>query len=159
MNNINQLLIVTLFGSMLLNAQDNAFNDQHKINKSYIQSRAKHVSHRASNNATYIEINGKKELKEAIENGELHKTYKEKGDKHIVIKIKNIHLTKKEIKELDGVIGSTVENNGKVKQVISIDRVRLDTDEPITIGVETASSTVDSITSVTIITNSHIGGD
>ena len=158
MRNSNQLLLITLLCSRLLNAEDNSFYEQHKINKSYIQSRTKHEVNRANSNATYIEIKNKKELNKKIKSGELHKTYKEKGDKHVVIKIKNIHLSKREAEELDGVIGSTVESKGKVNQLISMDRVRIDSDKPITIGIETSSPKVDSITSVTTITDSKIGG-
>jgi len=159
MTNFNRLLLATLICSMLLNAEENSFYKQHKINKSYIKARAKHESNRGSSNAISIEIKNKKELKEAIRSGQLHKTYKKRGDKHISIKIKNVHLSKKEAKELNGVIGSTVDSKGRVNQVISLDRVRVDSDEPITVGLETSSSKVDSITSVTTINNSQIGGD
>jgi hypothetical protein len=159
MTNFNRLLLATLLCSTLLNAEENSFYEQHKINKSYIKARAKHESNRGSSNAISIEIKNKKELKEAIKSGELHKTYEEKGDKHISIKIKNVHLSKKEAEELEGVIGSTVESKGRVNQVVSLDGVTVDSDEPLIVGIETTSGEVDSITSVTTITDSQIGGD
>ena len=159
MKNFNQIFILILLSSPFLNAEEDSFNKQHKINKSYIKARTYHEINQGNSNATHIKIKNKKELNEKIQSGELHKTYKKKGDKHIVIEIKNVHLSKKELKELDGVIGSTIDSKGKVNQIISMDGVKLDTDELITIGVETSSSEVDSITSVTTITNSQIGGN
>jgi len=158
MKSLDRVLLLLLCSS-LLNAQDNMFYEQHKINKSYIKSRAINQSKRGNKNATFIKIKNKKELKEAIKSGKLHKTYKDKGDKNIYIEIKNIHLSKKEAKELDGVIGSTIKSKGRVKQVISMDKVTIDSDKPITIGVDAKSTDINSMTSVTTIKNSQIGGD
>ena len=112
----------------------------------------------AKTESNYIKIKNKKELKEAIKSGKLEQTYNQDGSKHIYIDIKNAHLTKQDLKELDEVnIGSNIKGDGKVVQNINIKRVRLDTHKKINIGVNTTASRRGSITAVTNIENSQLG--
>jgi len=146
---ILKLTLAILFCNSLSMADN--FNEKHKINKSYIKTMAKTESN-------YLEINGKEELKKAIKEKKLNSNYEKDGKKHIYIDIKNVHLTKRDLKELDEVnIGSNIKGDGKVVQNVNIKRVRLDTNKPINIGVRITGDRKGSITAITNIENSQLG--
>ena len=139
-----------------LSIANNQFNEQHKINNSYIKVMAKAKSKRGD--SSYIKIKNKKELKEAIKNGKLESKHTSKGSKFIYTDIRNVHITQRDLKELAELnIGSNIKGDGKVIQTVNIKNSRFDTNKHITVGVKSTANRRGSITSVTNIENSQLG--
>ena len=134
------------------------FNEQHKVNSSYIKTMAIAKSKKGDKGSSYTKIKNKKELKDAITRGDLELKSETKGDRYIVIDIQNVHLNRRELKKLKEVnIGSNIKENGKIMQTINLKNLRIDTDKDINIGVSTRGNRRGSITTVTNIKNSQLG--
>lgn len=150
----NITLAVMLVGTFSI--ADSQFNEQHKMNKSYIKTMAISKSKKGDKGSAYIKIKSKKELKKIIEDGKLKSDTK--GNRYIVIDIKNAHLNRRDLRGMQEVnIGSDVKEDGNVMQTINIKNVRLNTDKEINIGIDTTANRRGSITTITNITNSQLG--
>ena len=159
MKPLNQLPLITL---LLLGTSfgmaDSRFNKQHKVNKAYLKTMVISKSKKGDKNSHYIKIKNKKELKKALESGQLDATYSEKGAKNIYMDIKNTHLNKNDLKKLKEVnIRSNITGSGKVRQLINIKGLKLDTDKHINIGVNTVDKRHGFISSTTLIDDSQLG--
>jgi hypothetical protein len=157
MQNINQpIAILLLLGSLSI-AQD-SFIDKNKINKSCMKGKTKSKSNKGDKNSLYLIINNKKEFKKAYHEKKLNPEFNTKGDKHIVIDIKNVHLTRKDLKDLKEMkIESKINSSGDVGQIININTSSFNTDKPIQIGTRISADKIGSITSIVDITNSRLG--
>ena len=135
------------------------------VNKSFIKSVAKNRASMGSDNAAYVEIDGKQEFKDALASGALD-TNLEEGNginkQYIYKDIKNVKLTDRDLRGIEGDtlnLGSEVEGDGqKVVQVLNIKNTTIDTDREINAGVVSDSSDIDGITNITNIENSTLLG-
>jgi len=152
----NTILIVILMSTFTI--AQSQFNEQHKINSSYIKTMAIAKSKKGDKGSSYTKIKNKKELKDAIKKGDLEVASETKGNRYIVIDIKNVHLNRRELKELKEVnIGSNIKEDGKIMQTINIKNLQINTDKDINIGLNTTGERRGSITTVTNIRNSQLG--
>lgn len=168
---INLLLVTTAIFSLstTLHAEidENFVKMNSMVNKSFIKSVAKNRASMGSENAAYVEIDGKEEFKEALESGELN-TNLEEGNgitkQYIYKDIKNVNITDRDLRNIEGDtlnLGSEVQGDGQnVVQVLNIEGSSIKTDREINAGIISESNNIDGITNVTTIEDSTLlGGD
>jgi len=157
MKTYNQLALILLLSSSLSLAQEGSSTH---INKSYIKAGAKHKSKKGDKNSTYVQIKGNKEFKKALKEGKLNQNYSGNGAKDIYIDIKDVHLSKQDLKDIEELkIGSTITGSGKVGQVVNIKQSRFKSNQHIHLGANISAYRGGDISVVTNIENSQIGGD
>ena len=138
---------------------ESQFNKEHKVNKSYTKTMAKDKSKRGNSGSKYIKIRNKKELKKLLKKGRFKSKQKGRGDRYVVIDInRRIHLNKRDLKDLKEInIGSDIQGNGKVQQVINIKGLTVDTYKNINIGTNITEDRRGSVTAITNIAHSRLG--
>jgi hypothetical protein len=161
------LTTVVVSFSTVLHAEidENFVKMNSMVNKSFIKSVAKNRASMGSENAAYVEVDGKQEFKEALESGELN-TNLQKGNgitkQYIYKDIKNVDIKDRDLRNIDGDtlnLGSEVQGNGqKVVQVLNIENSRIETDREINAGIISDSNSIDGITNVTTIEDSTLIG-
>jgi len=157
MKNFNQFLIILILSSSTTIAEE-SFIDRHKINKSHIKSVTKGKAKAGDKNSYYIKINNKEEFKKAYKEGKLNPILNGKGDKHIVMEIRGVHLSKNDLKEIETLnIKSEIKNSRRVKQIIKINNSKFNTDTHIELGTRVSNNKINSITNVIDITNTQLG--
>ena len=151
----NTTVIVILMSTFTI--AQSQFNEQHKINSSYIKTMAIAKSKKGDKGSNYTKIKNKKELKKLLTDGRFNS--KGKGKRYIVIDIEGkINMNKRDLNALKEInIGSDTGGNEEVKQIINITGLKLDTKKSINIGVNTTGNRRGSITTVTNIKNSQLG--
>ena len=158
--------IMVSFSTLLQAEIDESFVKMNSmVNKSFIKSVAKNRASMGSDNAAYVEIDGKQEFKDALASGTLD-TGLEEGNginkQYIYKDIKNVKLTDRDLRDVEGDtlnLGSEVEGDGqKVVQVLNIKNTTIDTDREINAGIVSDSSDIDGITNISNIENSSLRG-
>jgi len=169
-NIVSKASIIVLLTSTLYSEVDENFVKMNSmVNKSFIKTIAKNRAASGSNSgsASYTEIDGKEELKDALNSGALDSKLEESNGitkQYIYTEIKNVKLDDNDLKDVQGDtlnLGSQIEGDGQnVVQVLNIKNTTIKTDRHINAGIETDSSDISDITNVTSIENSSlIGGD
>ncbi|SFV71562.1 hypothetical protein MNB_SV-13-898 [hydrothermal vent metagenome] len=160
--------ILILLTSTLYSEVDETFVKMNStVNKSFIKTMAKNRARVDSSDASYTAIDGKEELKDALDSGVLDSKLEEGNGikkQYIYTEIKNVKLNDRDLKDIKGDtlnLGSQIEGEGQnVVQVLNIKNTKIKTDKHINAGIETDASNIDGITNVTSIENSSlIGGD
>lgn len=160
-------IVVVLTSSLYSEVDENFVKMNSMVNKSFIKSVAKNRASTGSTDASYTEIDGKEELKDALNSGALDSKLEESNGitkQYIYTEIKNVNLKDRDLKNIEGDtlnLGSQIEGDGQnVVQVLNIKNTTIQTDRHINAGIETDSSDIEGITNVTSIENSSlIGGD
>jgi len=160
--------IAILLTSTLYSEVDETFVKMNSmVNKSFIKSVAKNRASSGSSDASYTAIDGKEELKDALNSGALDSKLEESNGitkQYIYTEIKNVKLNDRDLKNIEGDtlnLGSQIEGDGQnVVQVLNIKNTSIKTDRHINAGIETDASDIEGITNVSSIENSSlIGGD
>jgi len=172
MKTIKKSLLITgaiiLFSSTLYSEVDENFVKMNSmVNKSFIKSVAKNRATIGSAGASYVEIDGKDEFKDALESGALDSGLEENNgiSKQYVYKdIKNVNLNDRDLRDIEGDtlnLGSQVDGDGQnIVQVLNIKNTKINTERHINAGIETEASDIEGITNVTSIEGSSlVGGD
>jgi len=169
MNRITVVASVIILGNLLYAGdnfyQGDSFNKRHSAGKeSFIRSVAKNRAYSHMGDASYTEVNGKEEFKEALKSGQLDKKVDSNKitNSYNVIDIKNVRLNKNDLKDLDGdklLIGSDVDKDGeKLMQTIDIKNSKIETDKQLNVGVVSSTEDVSGIDSITNIKGSSLKG-
>jgi hypothetical protein len=156
-------VILIAIGAVNLNAD--SFNQEHSANnESFDRTMSKNKANLHVGGASYTEVNGKDEFKEALKSGELGskvntnkitKTFK-------TIDIKNVRMNKNDFKDIDKkgiLIGSKIsKNREKLVQTISIKNSKISTDKQLNIGVISTNCRVKGVKNTTNIDHSSFKG-
>lgn len=161
------IAIVSLSCSTLYSGENiylgDTFNQRHStLNESFVKTTVK--STRESENSSYIEINGKEELREALLSGQLDR--EASGNKinkeYRYIEIKNARLTQQDLKDMKGdeiLIGSRIKNGKKdIEQYISIKNSSIKSDKHINVGIISNSKNTNRISGLNTIERSSLQG-
>jgi hypothetical protein len=157
--------ILLLTSSLHAEVDENFVKMNSMVNKSFIKSVAKNRASMGSQNAAYVEIDGKQEFKDALQSGELNTNLQEGNGitkQYIYKDIKNVNLNDRDLRGIEGDtlnLGSEIQGDGqKVVQVLNIKDSKIETDRHINAGIISDSSNIDGITNVTNIEGSTLSG-
>lgn len=157
--------MILLTSSLHAEVDENFVKMNSMVNKSFIKSVAKNRASLGSDNAAYVEIDGKQEFKDALQSGELNTNLQEGNGitkQYIYKDIKNVNLNDRDLRDIEGDtlnLGSEIEGDGqKVVQVLNIKDSKIETDRHINAGIVSDSSNIDGITNVTTIEGSTLSG-
>jgi len=158
-------IIIISTSSLHAEVDENFVKMNSMVNKSFIKSVAKNRASMGSQNAAYVEIDGKQEFKDALQSGELNTNLQEGNGitkQYIYKDIKNVNLNDRDLRGIEGDtlnLGSEIQGDGqKVVQVLNIKDSKIETDRHINAGIISDSSNIDGITNVTNIEGSTLSG-
>jgi len=166
---IMALLIGSLYSTTLYSGENiylgDDFNERHSnVNESYIKTMAKNRAYNGVGGASYTKVDGKEQLQEALESGQLDQEMNGNriNQEYKHIEINNARINQQDLKNMQGdnlLIGSRVKNDKeKIMQTIDIKNSKIDTNKHINVGIISSAKNNSGISSINSINRSSLLG-